>query len=120
MAFTTTANGSAVLSPEQISQLIVLPLQAESVALRASTVVQTGSHSLRVPRVVTDAAASWTPEDRKSRPIRPRSTRSSSPRSSFQALSLLSNELVADSSPSALKLVGDSVVRDVAKKIDQA
>jgi hypothetical protein len=62
MAFTTTANGSAVLSPDQINQLIVLPLQTESIALRASTVVQIASHSLRCPRIVTDAAASWTPE----------------------------------------------------------
>jgi HK97 family phage major capsid protein len=38
----------------------------------------------------------------------------------LKALSLLSNELVADSSPSALKLVGDSVVRDIAKKVDLA
>lgn len=120
MAFTTTANGAAVLSPDQINTLIVLPLQSESVALRASTVVQISSHSLRVPRVTTDAAASWTPEGQEITPNTPTVDSVVITPLGLKALSLLSNELVNDSSPSALKLVGDSVVRDVAKKIDQA
>ena len=120
MAFTTTANGSAVLTPDQINQLIVLPLQSESVALRASTVVHISSHSLRCPRVTADAAASWTPEGTEITPDTPTVDSVVITPLGLKALSLLSNELVNDSSPSALKLVGQSVVRDIAKRIDLA
>jgi HK97 family phage major capsid protein len=120
VAFTTTTNGSAVLSPDQIAQLVVLPLQSESVAMRASTIVTTGSHNLRVPRIVTDSAASWTPEGQEITPDSPTVDQVVITPLGVKALTIISNELANDSSPSALKLVGESVVRDIAKRIDLA
>ena len=58
----TTVTAAAVLSPEQVSALVVIPYIETSVAMRASTVVQTGSHQLRVPRVTQDPAAAWVAE----------------------------------------------------------
>jgi hypothetical protein len=43
MALTTT-NGAAVLTPDQISALVVQPLIQQSVAFQVSTVIQTNSH----------------------------------------------------------------------------
>jgi Phage capsid family len=55
----TTTTGSAILTPDQVASLVVLPLIQTSVAMQASTVVQTGSHQLRVPRVTQDPSASF-------------------------------------------------------------
>ena len=88
--------------------------------MRASTVVEIGSHSLRVPRIVTDSAASWTPEGQEITPDSPTVDQVVITPRGLKALTIISNELANDSSPSALKLVGESVVRDIAKRIDLA
>ena len=120
MAFTTTTNGAAVLTPDQVAALVTLPLQQESVAMRVSDVVTTGAHNLRVPRIVTDAAASWTPEAQEIAPDSPTVDQVVITPLGVKALTIISNELANDSSPSALRLVGESVVRDIARVIDKA
>ena len=61
MALTTT-NGAAVLTADEISSLVVQPLIQQSVAFQVSTVIQTGSHSLRVPVVTDDVESGWIAE----------------------------------------------------------
>ena len=116
----TTVTASAILTPEQVASLVVLPLISQSVAMRASTVVQTGSHQLRVPRVTADAQAGWTAEGAEIVVSDPTVDEVDIVPKKLAALTIITNELAADSSPAALQIVGDSIVRDLSRKTDSA
>ena len=114
------AAAGAILTPEQVHTLVIQPLIEQSVAAQVSTVVQTSSHDLRVPRVTADPAAAWTQEGAEigvsdatldEIVVTPRK---------LAGLVVVSNELAADSSPAALQVVGDGLVRDLLRKIDSA
>ena len=100
----TTSTGASILSPEQISQLVVLPLLSQSVAMTASTVVQTGSHSLRVPRVTQDPTAAWTAEGQEIDTSDAVLDEIDIVPAKLAGLTVITNELAADlSSPAALQ-----------------
>ena len=65
--------------------------------MRASTIVTTSSHSLRVPRITTDAAASWTPEGTEITPDSPTVDQVVITPLGVKALTIISNELANDS-----------------------
>lgn len=122
MPMYTTTPGTGGVLPDEFGQLVVTAVQAESVALSdgVSTVVATGANTLRVPRLVTDAGAAWTPEGSEIAPsdavldevvIRP---------PKLAGLTVISNELANDSSPAAADIVGGGLARSIASKIDQA
>lgn len=60
----TTVNTAALLTPEQVESLLVLPVLAASVALNplVSTVVRLTGSSYRIPRVTADPSAAWVAE----------------------------------------------------------
>jgi HK97 family phage major capsid protein len=116
----TTVTGAAILSPEQISQLVIIPLIETSVAMRASTVVQVGSHQLRVPRVTADPAAAWVAEGAEIPVTDPTLDELDIVPKKLAGLTVITNELAADTSPAALGIVGDGLVRDLARKCDSA
>jgi HK97 family phage major capsid protein len=116
----TTSSGASILAPEQINELIIKPLSQESVALRISQVVQITGPSLRVPIVGTDVAAAWTQEGAEITATDEVITEIDITPKKLAALTIISNELAADSSPAALNVVGQSIVRDLARKIDSA
>jgi HK97 family phage major capsid protein len=116
----TTVTGASILSPAEINELIVLPLIQQSAAMRVGTVTQISSSALRIPRVTQDPAAAWCAEGAEINvsdavldeiPCVPKK---------LAGLVLISNELAADSSPAALGVVGDGLVRDIARKLDTA
>ncbi|MCT1352234.1 phage major capsid protein [Gordonia sp. p3-SID1431] len=119
MASTTSTHGP-ILSPEQISTLIIKPLVANSVAGQALTEISTGSHDYRFPIVAADPSASWVAEggeipvtdsDVDEVIVTPRK---------LAGLSVITSELANDSNPAAQKTVGDGLVRDLTRKLDQA
>lgn len=116
----TTVNGSSILKPEQINDLIVTPLTQESVAFQVSTVARTDANQYRVPRVVGDPTTGWTPEGTEITPddvdldeilVTPRKV---------AGLTILSNELIADASEDAARLIGQRLVNSLRRKIDAA
>jgi HK97 family phage major capsid protein len=120
MTLFTTNDGKSILRPEQVAALVVQPLIARAVATQVAQVIQVTNNVLRVPIVVTDPIADWTEEgaeinvsdqNLQELSIRPKK---------LAALSVISNELANDSSPAALQVVGDGIVRDLARKLDQA
>ena len=113
MADISTAPG--ILSPEQVQQLIVEPLTRQSVATQVSTVVQTSSTSTRFPIVV-----GWTAEGSEIDVSDPDIDELNVVAKKLAALVVVSNELIADSDPSALQVVGDGLVRDVQVRLDAA
>lgn len=115
-----TTSGAGILSPEQVQQLVIQPLMRQSVAMQVSTIVQTGSHETRFPVVQSDPTTAWTPEgseinisdaDLDEVVVVPKK---------LAGLTVVSNELVADSDPSALEIVGAGLVRDLQVRLDAA
>ena len=116
----TTVTGAAILTPDQVSALIVLPLIEQSVAMRASTVVQTGSHSLRCPRVTADPQASFVAEGAEAPITDPTVDQLTITPAKAVGLTVITDELAADSSPSALQVVGDGLLRDLVRVVDKS
>src|SRR5690625_414835 len=116
----TTSGGSSILSPEQVSALVVQPLMQQSVAGQVSTVVQTDANEFRVPVVTDDPSAAWTAEGAEITADDPTLTEVTVKPSKLAGLTIISNELAADSSAAALQVVGDVLVRDLRRKVDAA
>jgi hypothetical protein len=57
-----TAGAGAILSPAEVNDLVVRPVIEQAVSAQVSTVIQIGSHDLRVPIVLTDPQASFVAE----------------------------------------------------------
>jgi len=115
-----TTNAASILKPEEVHALIIQPLTMESVAMQASTVVRTGSHDYRIPLVTGDPDTSWTPEaaeipldevDFGELTVTPKKA---------AGLTVVSNELVADSSPEATDIIGQRLVQSLRRKVDSA
>ena len=115
---TTTAAG--ILSPETVGQLVVQPVQRESIALQVATAVQTSSTSFRIPLVTQDGVAAWTPEGTEITPTDASISELDCVPKKLAALSIISRELATDSSPAAQQVVGESLARDIARKLDVA
>lgn len=115
-----TTNTANAFLPEDYGQLLVATASKMSVALQVTNVVQTGSTEFRIPLVSTEAAADWYAEGAEidlddatlgEETVRPRKV---------AGLSKISNELAADTSPAAAQVIGDSIARSIAGKIDAA
>jgi HK97 family phage major capsid protein len=116
----TTSTGAGILTPEQVSTLLVLPVIERSVAATCTTVVNTDASAFRIPLVTADPTASWVAEGAE---ITPSDTTISETDVVFKkvaGLSIITRELSEDSSPAAAQVVGDGLARDIARKVDAA
>jgi len=116
----TTSGGASILTPEEVGALVVQPLMEQSVAAQVSTVIPTTSHDFRVPIVSDDPAAGWTAEGAEIAASDPTIDETVVTPSKLAGLTVISNELATDSSPAALAVVGDGLVRDLRRKLDAA
>ena len=115
-----TNNAAGILTPEEVGSLVVQPVERASVAMQIATVVQTDSGEFRIPIVTNDAIAAWTPEGSDITPSDAGVDEITVKPDKLAALSIISNELANDSSPAAKELVGASIGRDLARKVDAA
>ncbi|MEU7768828.1 phage major capsid protein [Nocardia sp. NPDC049190] len=120
MALYTSASGIGGLLPEQIHQLIVQPVQRDSVAFQVTTLVGISTHSSKFPIVTADPAAAWTPEGQEITPDDQDFDELEVTPKKVAGLTIVSNELAADSNPSALSIVGAGLVRSIVAKVDAA
>ena len=121
MTLTTAAgSGSSILTPDQVQALVIQPLIAQSIATQVSTVVQTMSTSTRFPIVVTDPTTAWTPEGQEIDVSDADLDELVATPKKLAGLTVVSNELVNDSDPSALEIVGQGLVRDLQVRLDAA
>lgn len=111
---------AGIIRPEDVGDLVVKPVEKESVAMQVATVVQTKSASFRIPIVTADSSAAWTPEGDEITATNPGVDELDVIPKKLAALTIVSNELANDSSPEAQQVVGDSIARDIARKIDAA
>lgn len=120
MALLAGSSGQSILRPEEVQELVIQPLIAQAVCTRISTVVQTGSASTRFPLVVTDPSTGWTPEGEEIDISDPDLDELVVTPPALKGLTVVSNELMADSDPTALEVVGAGLVRDLQTKLDAA
>jgi HK97 family phage major capsid protein len=118
----TTSNTAALLSPEQVEELLVLPILASSVALdpRVSTVVRLTGSTYRIPKVSADPSASWVAEGAEIPASDLTTNELVITPSKVAGLSVITSELAEDSSPEATTEVGAGLARDISRKIDAA
>lgn len=119
MALNTTGTPGAFL-PEDFGTLLIATASKQSVALQTTNVVSTDSTEFRIPIVTGDPTAGWYTEgaeidlddpDLSEEVVRPRKV---------AGLAKISNELAGDSNPAAAQVVGQSIARSIAIKIDEA
>lgn len=115
-----SSGASGIIRPEDVGDLVVKPVERESVALTISNVVHTNSPSFRIPIITADSSAAWTPEGTEITATAPGVAELVVRPVKLGALTVVSNELANDSSPEAQQIVGDSIARDLARKIDAA
>ncbi|PVZ09059.1 phage major capsid protein [Actinomycetospora cinnamomea] len=116
----TTTNGTGAILPADVRELIILPLREQSVAMQCATVITTGAHEVHFPRQTSEIEAQWAEEGAELAvddisfdevTVRP---------SKVGAITSASNELIADSSPEAAALVGDSIAAALVNAVDKA
>ncbi|HZE17653.1 MAG TPA: phage major capsid protein, partial [Mycobacterium sp.] len=109
------STASGILLPEQVGPLIVQPLRQRSTAVQVCTEIQTISPKVRLPVVELDGTAAWTAEgddiDTSDATIGEEVVTPMA----LKALTKVSKELAADSSPAATTVVGDGLVRSIAR-----
>jgi len=115
-----TVNSSAILTQAQVDELLVQPVLAESVAAQVAKVIQTNASSLRLPVVTADPTAAWTAEGAEIAVTDADLDEINVAFHALKGLTVVSNELIADSSPEASQIVGEGLARDIAKKLDAA
>jgi HK97 family phage major capsid protein len=120
MTMTTTSQGGPLLRPEQVGALLDATVGGMSIALLVSKVVQTGSTSYRIPVLTTDSTAGWFTEGAEITPSDSVTAELDVVPPKVAGLTIISNELAADSSPGGVQIIGDGLARDIARKIDAA
>lgn len=114
----SVAPGSAVAPPEHV-QWFFDRLSAASVMLASGIrQIRTSQHQLAVPVLVDDVAAGWTAEGAEITLSDPDLAVVTATPRKLGALTLMSNEIVDDSIPAILELVGDSITRSLGLKLD--
>lgn len=108
------------ISPDQISALITVPVQAASVAAQVATVLVTDATRTHLPLVTGDPSAAWVAEGDEIGASDPTVDDIIVTPSKIAGLSIITNELAADTSPAAASIVGSGLSRDIARKIDVA
>ncbi|WP_083666007.1 phage major capsid protein [Saccharomonospora sp. CUA-673] len=106
--------------PEEIGNLVVQPVERESVAAQAGTVVPTASSTFRVPVVAADPTASWTAEGAEIDVSSATLDEVVVTPPKVAGLTIISAELADDSDPAASQIVGDGLARDIARQVDAA
>lgn len=120
MATNNTGNTGAILRPDEVNTLLLEPVEALSVAAQVSTVLQTASHALRIPSVGADPQAAWTAEGEEIPTSEAQIDEEVVTPRKLAGLTVISNELAADSNPAAAELIGSGLARDIARRVDQA
>lgn len=120
MTLLTTSTTTRALLPSEIGRLLVQPMIESSVFAQIATRVTTAAHEYRIPIITADGTAQWVAEGSEIAPSDPTLDELLITPSKVAGLSVISRELADDSNPAAAQVVGDSLARDIARRVDQA
>jgi HK97 family phage major capsid protein len=114
-----SAAPGSVIAPDEWSSNFFDKLSAESVAIKSGIrVIRTMRDVLHVPRIDSDPAANWTAEAAPITPSDPAYTDITATPRKLAALTVVSNELIADSNPDVIALLEKQMTRALALKLD--
>lgn len=119
MAVTNT-NLEQAYTPEDYGRLVDTEVDAKSVAFQVATVVETNKHQVRFPILVSDPATGWYQENSPITLVDPDTDEIVVVPSKVAGLTQISNEAAEDTDPAIAQVIGASLARDIAKKIDAA
>jgi HK97 family phage major capsid protein len=119
MPLVGNATPGQVVSPPEFADFFFDRLAAESVFLAAGArVIPTEAQELHVPRVLSDVAANWTAEAAEISVSDPNLDSVVAIPRKLAVLTWASNELFDDSTPDLAELLGTSIARSMALKLD--
>lgn len=119
MALTAGAAPGSAFAPTQYGDFVFDRLAAESIALQAGIrVIPTDAATLSVPRIKADPAAAWVAEGATITASDPDADSIVATPRKLAALTVASNELIADSSPEVAGMLGETLARALALKLD--
>ncbi|MDV8000374.1 phage major capsid protein [Rhodococcus sp. IEGM 1408] len=110
----------AILTPDEVYELVIKPLEKIAIAAQAAKVDHITAGRLRFPIITSDPSAAWVPEGGKIPVSDGAAAEVVADPAKLAVLTNISNELRDDSSPAATDAIGNSLLRDAAKKLDQA
>ena len=118
---TSTGQPRAIVD-SAVGNLIIRPLQAKSVALRAATRINVdeASTAFRVPVVTDDPAVAWVAEGEEIGGSAAKLTEDADVFHKLAGLTAVSNELLDDSAPAIADIVTGGLARSLALKLDTA
>lgn len=118
---TTTGQPRAIVD-SSTGNLIIRPLQAKSVALRAATMVNVSeaSNAFRIPVVTEDPAVAFVAEGEEIAASGAKLTEDADVFHKLAGLTTVSNEFLDDSSPAIAEIVTKGLARSLALKLDTA
>lgn len=94
-------------------------LRAESVGLRSGfSIIETQRDEVHIPKIDTDASSAWVAEGAQIAASDPGIAEVVANPRKLAALVAVTNEIVADSSPSVLRVVTDNLLKSLAAKLD--
>lgn len=110
----------AILRPEEVDRLLVLPTFTASVAARVARRVNINASELRVPSITEDPSAAWVAEGAEIPASDATVAEITVTPAKLAGLSVITRELADDSSPAAAEVVGQGLARDLARQVDKA
>jgi HK97 family phage major capsid protein len=105
-------------TPEDYGKLVDIEVNAKSVAFQAATVVDTNSHQIRFPVLVSDPATGWYAENSAITLVDADTDEVVVVPKKVAGLTQVSNEAAEDSDPAVAEIIGRALARDIAKKVD--
>lgn len=118
----TTPNQPRAWLNSAVGSLVVRPLQAQSVALQAATMIRVdeASNSFRVPVVTEDPAVAWVAEGEEIPASGATLAEDADVFHKLAGLTNVSSEFLNDSSPAVAEVVTKGLARSLALKLDGA
>ncbi|MCB0933296.1 MAG: phage major capsid protein [Mycobacterium sp.] len=107
-------------TPEDYGKLIDTEVDAKSVAFKIGTVVDTTKHQVRFPILVSDPSSGWFAENTEITLVDPDTSEVVVVPTKVAGRTQVSNEAADDTDPAIAAVIGRSLARDIAKKIDAA
>ncbi|WP_045821993.1 phage major capsid protein [Williamsia herbipolensis] len=112
-----TTNNSKPLAPSEISDLIVAPTFEKATASQAATVMEFATPDLRVP-IIEDGSSAFVSEGSEIAISEPTFTEAVIVPKKVAQLVPVTNELLADAAGDIKTLIGESMTRSLARRID--
>jgi HK97 family phage major capsid protein len=117
---TDSPNSTAGILPDGYASLITEPLDAQNVAINASTLIPTDNHRVHIPKLIQDPTASWIAEGAEIDASQAKVDDLVVTPAKVGGLNVITSEAAADTTPKAAELLGQRLAQAVSKNIDIA